>query len=142
MPISSDNPASSSDTARNQPPTPVEVRTDDLASLPRITAVVDDRQDQLMASESADGRPPSHRQRVIEWRWVVIGLPVLIIAAITWAAIAGVSLGAVAGFGALFLLLLLLGCWPVLGAGLLRGKEQAVARDEALAELPGGGDSR
>ncbi|MGH7132714.1 MAG: hypothetical protein ACREJO_12285 [Phycisphaerales bacterium] len=137
MPTSSDNPTSNSDTARNQPSPPVAVRADELQSLPRITAVVDARQDQLMAGESADGGPPSHHQRVIEWRWVAVGLPVLILAGAAWAAIAGVSLGAVAGFGAVFLLLLLLGCWPVLGAGLLRGKEQAIARDEALAELPG-----
>lgn len=103
---------------------------------PREEAVVDARQDELMAIESADGRPPSHRVRMAEWRWAAIGLPLLVLGAVAWAVVRGVSVGAIIGFGVVFLLILILGGWPVLAAGLLRGKEESVARKEALAELP------
>ena len=38
----------------------------------RQVGQIDDRQDQLMARDSADGRPPSHRQRFAEWKWFLI----------------------------------------------------------------------
>lgn len=89
-----------------------------------------------MAVESVAGRPPSHWLRRIEWRSVAIGLPILVLSAAAWALSRGVSVGAIVGFGIAACLLMLLGGWPVLAAGLLREKEETTARDEAIAELP------
>lgn len=101
----------------------------------REATEVDARQDELMASESADGRPPSHQQRTTGWRWVAFGFPVVLIGAVTWALVRDVSVAAVFGFGTLFFLLLLLAGWPVWSASRLRGQEEAVARKEAIDEL-------
>jgi len=88
-----------------------------------------------MATESVAGRPPSHWLRRIEWRSVAIGLPILVLGAGAWALFRGVSVGAIVGFGIATCLLMLLGGWPVLVAGLLREKDEVAARGEATAEL-------
>ncbi|HMN42192.1 MAG TPA: hypothetical protein PKE29_15205 [Phycisphaerales bacterium] len=103
---------------------------------PQEMEVVDARQDVLMSKESADGRPPSHWQRRLEWRWAMFGLPVLVLCAGVWAMTLGVGAGAIVGFGVLFVLVLLSAAWPVLLAGLFREEEETAARKEAIAELP------
>lgn len=87
----------------------------------------DNRQDTVMAILSTDGRPPSVRQRLSEWRWFGIGAIVILAGIVCWIVIQGVSLGVVVV--ALVLgVLLLVSATPVLAAGLLRGKEERVAR--------------
>lgn len=91
-------------------------------------------QDDLMASESVDGRPPTHRQRTIGWALVILGIPALAIFAAAWAMNRGMTLQVGIGFGIVFLFMLVLGGFPVLAAGLSRRKEQAVAHQEAVAK--------
>ena len=110
-------------------------RTNAQELTPHEAIAVDARQDELMAVESVEGRPPSHWLRRVEWRWMTIGLPVLVLGAVIWALIRGVSAGTVVGFGIAVALLMLVGGWPVWTAGLLRMEEETTARDEAIAEL-------
>lgn len=93
------------------------------------------RQEALMSIESVDGRPPSQRQRAVGWKWIAIGVPVLFLGGAVCMMILGATLGAVIGVGLACVLFLFLGGWPVWAAGLYRGKEESVARKEALAEL-------
>lgn len=101
---------------------------------------LDRRQDDLMASESTDGRPPTHGQRRTGWRLIAIVLPLLVIGAASWALIRGAGPGTVAGFGLVFLVLLLIGGWPVWIAGFRRGGEESDAKAQAATQLqpPGG----
>lgn len=100
----------------------------------RDSETLDMRQDDLMAIESVDGRPPTHEQRRTGWRWIAIAVPVLVVVAATVAMIRGMSLGAVIGYGIAAMALWVLGSWPVWAASLRRGKEESVAREEAHAE--------
>ncbi len=96
---------------------------------------VDDRQDQLMARDSVDGRPPPRHQRITEWKWLLIVAPVLAIACIALLITRGVRAPAIA-FGVLFVGgYLLLGVWPVWRAGVLRGREEQEARKEAKGDV-------
>lgn len=110
-------------------------QTDVQELTPEEVITVDARQDELMAIESVAGRPPAHWLRRFEWRSVAVGLPILILCAGAWAMFRGVTIGAIVGFGIAACLLMLLGGWPVLAAGLLREKEETRARAEAIAEL-------
>lgn len=87
-----------------------------------------------MRVTSVEGASPSAGSRRISWRWFAIGLSVLVAAAVTWAAISGTSSRTLTAGIVLFGSVLLVGAWPVLGAGLLRGKEEGAARDTAKAE--------
>jgi len=111
-------------------------QTADPEITPRQAVAVAGRQDELMAVESVEGRPPPHRLRTTEWRWAAIAALILVLGAAAWALIRGVSVGAVFGFGSALLLVVVLGGWPVLAAATLRGKEERAARKEAIAELP------
>lgn len=91
-------------------------------------------QDDLMASESVDGRPPTHRQQSIGWTLVIIGIPALAIFVAARAMNRGMTLQVGIGFGIVFLFMLVLGGFPVLAAGLSRRKEQAIAHKEAVAK--------
>jgi hypothetical protein len=102
---------------------------------PRETLALDARQDKLMSKESVDGAPPSHALRRHEWRWLGIAIAALLMGAAAWALIRGVSAGAVIGFGLVSAILLLVAGAPVLGAGLLRGKEERTAKAKAGAQL-------
>lgn len=108
----------------------------DTTDITRVSAAeVDDRQDELMASESAEGRPPTHQQRSFGWRWFLILIPIIVVGSGVIALMRGLSLVGIAQFGVLFVLLLVLGGLPRWGASLSRGKEEAAARKEAVAEL-------
>ena len=88
----------------NVPPAPLdEPVTLDSASMEierpltgRQVGQIDDRQDQLVARDSADGRPPSHRQRFAEWKWFLIVGALLLIGGIAYALIQRVGVEAVA----------------------------------------------
>lgn len=100
---------------------------------PRQAALVDDRQDVLMAAESPDGTPPSSQVRSFEWKWVAIVVPIIAIAALSWAIVGGAGLGLILAVISALILAFLLGGWPVWGAAILRGQEQHAARSEATA---------
>lgn len=100
-------------------------------------AAVDARQDEIMGSESAEGRPPTHAQRMSGWRWFAILIPTILIGAGVIALMRGVSMMGVAQFGVVFALLLLIGGLPRWAASMSRGKEEAAARREAFAEVGG-----
>lgn len=98
------------------------------------TAAADARQDNLMASTSVDGRPPTHKQRSLGWKLIIVGFVLLAVGIATWALVRGASSGTVLGFGAAFVILLLIGGWPVLAAGLFRGSEESSAKRDATPE--------
>lgn len=96
---------------------------------------VDLAQDRIMAQRSVDGRPPSHGQRRLEWRLLLIGAPALILAGGAWAIAVGTPIGVVVGVAVVVLLVLLMAGSPVWGAGVSRGREESAARVEALDQL-------
>ena len=101
----------------------------------RQEGLVDDRQDQLMERDSADGRPPAHRRRILEWKWVLMIGPLVLIVGAILAVTRGVSIAALA-LGAFFSIgYLLLAGWPSLSAAVLRGKEERAARKQATIEV-------
>ena len=101
----------------------------------RQEGLVDARQDQLMERDSADGRPPAHRRRILEWKWVLMIGPIVLIVGAVFAVTRGVSIAALA-LGVFFSVgYLLLAGWPSIGAALLRGKEERVARKQATIEV-------
>ena len=67
---------------------------------------LDTRQDELMGVESPDGRPPTHRVRRIEWRWLAIGACLLAVAGLVWAAARQVHWATLLAGSALVLVLL------------------------------------
>lgn len=100
----------------------------------RQIAQVDKRQDELMGVESADGKPPTHRQNARGWRWVAAILIVAAAIAIVFVTANGIGPVAIVGGGIMVVVLLLSG-WPVWTSVVLRRREYQVARSEALAEL-------
>jgi hypothetical protein len=100
-------------------------------------AAVDARQDEIMESESAEGRPPTHAQRMSGWRWLAILIPTILLGAGVIALMRGVSVMGIAQFGVVLALLLLIGGLPRWAASMSRGKEEAAARKEAVAEVGG-----
>jgi len=114
---------------------PAADETETPALTSRESAILDVRQRELMSKESADGLPPTKTQRVLGWKVLAIVLTALAIGAVTWAIQRDVSLSLILGFGGVFLLLLILGGWPVMTAALFRGQEEAVAKKEAVSEI-------
>jgi hypothetical protein len=98
--------------------------------------VVHARQDEVMAVTSTDGRPPTHRRRVFEWRMFALGAGLIIVGCSIWVAVRGVSFFAVVA-GLTMGVLLLVGASPVLGAGMLRGKEERAARQAVRLDRQG-----
>lgn len=98
---------------------------------PSPDEVIDLRQDAIMTASSVDGRPPTHTRRRIEWRLIAAAC-VLVAGGVGVAVALGGVTPAVAAFGLVYaVLLLLVGAGPVLAAGLLRGKEQRAAHRDA-----------
>ncbi len=95
---------------------------------------LDELQDEIMTAGSSDGRPPTHKQRSIEWRWLGIGAIVVVVVAVVLVAIKGVGVGAIV-LGILLGGLLLAAGSPVWIAGLMRGREERAARRVARHEL-------
>jgi hypothetical protein len=97
---------------------------------------VEARGDQYMARDSVDGSgSPSHPQRRFGWWVIAVGLPVLGAGGVLWAMLVGVHASVIVGVGVAFAALLLLGGAPVWIAGVSRGREEVVARRDALADL-------
>lgn len=107
----------------------------------REIGLVNDRQDHLMAVESVEGRPPSHRWRLAEWRWMLIVGPVIVILGVSIAIALGAGPAAIAVGVVMSVGSLLLAGWPVLGAGILRGQEEDAARKKAVTDVRVGEDS-
>lgn len=136
-------PPASTDSDSNPPRTEARIEPD--APVPEITVVpspvpspglaaeLDDRQDDLMAVASADGRPPAHQLRVVEWRWVITGLLIFVAALIAWGVLASVDAGIVIP-GVVFGIILLGSASPVWISGLIRAREQRAARRSAKSE--------
>lgn len=105
--------------------------TKDLAEIEELAeqSEVDALEDDLMAIESPEGRPPDRNIRRAEWRVARILIPAFVfIPAILVTIFAGV----VAGIGALFAALVLMcAAAPVWGAGLIRAGEHLHAHEEA-----------
>jgi hypothetical protein len=101
----------------------------------RQVGQIDDRQDQLVARDSADGRPPSHRQRFAEWRWFVIVGPLLFVGGVAYALIRGVGVEAIAVGVVLSLGYFMLAGGSAWGVGALRWKEERAARKQATQEV-------
>lgn len=110
-------------------------QTDEPTLTPGEETRVGARQDELMKIESVEGRPPEHQGNLAGWRKIAIGLPLLAIIGLTLAMVQGVSVGTIALFMIASVLVVVMGAWPVLVAGVLRGKEETVARKEALIEI-------
>lgn len=110
-------------------------------STPRQNVALDARQDDLMAIASPDGHPPTHRLRRLEWWWLAIGVAVVGVIGLGWAALRGVDSATVIG-GSGLLFVLLAAASPVWGAALLRGREERLARRRARAELGAGNGRR
>lgn len=94
---------------------------------------LDARQDEIMADESRDGRPPPRWLRLREWRWFGAGALLISVALATWVALAGISALLLVG-GLVYGLVLLLIASPALAIGLLRGREERSARRDAVEE--------
>ena len=105
---------------------------------PIESAKVDVRQDELMKEESPEGRPPTRAAREFGWQRLLYGGSALIVIAVVWSLLRGVTAHDVIGFAVAVVLVLVLGAWPVMTAGLLRGKEEAKARKESIVELHAG----
>lgn len=114
---------------------PTEVRPAEDTLTPLERTLIENRQDAVMEITSADGRPPSHTQRMLGWKWVAIVLPLIFIAGVVWAFLRGVSVPAILGFGGGTAIFLLLAGWPVWAAGVRRGKDESTARNIAVVEL-------
>jgi hypothetical protein len=90
-------------------------------------AQTDDRQDDLMAASSDDGRPVAKALRSREWIWFGIGAVLATVVATAWAVTTGISWGIV-------LVALLLGTFffafasPAIFIGFLRAREERAAR--------------
>ncbi len=98
---------------------------------------VDLLQDELMATGSPEGRPPSHALRMAEWRWFALGISVLLAGGLIWAISQGMDVWWIVLSALLMLGLLGIGIAPVLYAGLLRGGEERNARQTAAAVVKG-----
>ena len=100
---------------------------------PAEVHLVDDLQDELMARQSPEGRPPRHDLRIAEWRWLALALGAVLAVFVIYAVAQSIAIGWVVVFGLLMLCMLGIGVGPVLYAGLLRGSEEKEARDTAKA---------
>lgn len=100
-------------------------------------ADLDVRQDQIMARESSDGRPPTHRERRRDWRWLAAAAILVVAGFITWIVVDRAGLGLVATV-LLYAVLLMVAASPVWIAGLLRGGEERAARRKAEADREAG----
>lgn len=97
---------------------------------PHEIAVVEAKQDEIMAVKSSDGASPSRGWRLTGWLWLAIVVPALfLVGGLIWVALAaGIGL-ALAG---LVLVLVMVGAAaPMWGAGLFRGSEEREAKVEA-----------
>lgn len=121
-----------------QSPTTGAHQAEEPVLTPIESAKVDARQDELMKEESPEGRPPTHAARVFGWKRLLYGGAALIVIAVVWSLSRGVTTHDVIGFAVATALVLILGAWPVMTAGLLRGKEEAKARKESIVELQTG----
>ncbi|MFZ4573856.1 MAG: hypothetical protein ACOYN0_05625 [Phycisphaerales bacterium] len=88
-----------------------------------------------MARDSADGRPPSHRQRFAAWKWLLIVGSLLIIAGATFALARGVGIGVLVLGTLLSFGYFALAGGPSWGAGLLRRTEERKARRQATLDV-------
>jgi hypothetical protein len=99
------------------------------------TGLVEDRSDQLMAGQSVDGQPPSHGRRMRDWKFLAVIAGTLLFLAVAFAIARAMAITEIAIGAVLLVFAVLLGGWPVIGAGLLRGKEERSARKEAVIEV-------
>ncbi len=126
----SDNEGGSS--VRPTPQTPVAALSP--AAGDSTSDAIDDRQDDLMSVTSSEGRPPPRRTRMVQWRWFGAVAVLLIAGVVTWFFIDGMGTRVLV-IALAFTLLLIGGASPILGAGLLRGKEERAARRRASVQL-------
>lgn len=122
-------------TGEGQRPIDTDGRAETAPKSRTAAHAVDARQDELMAIESSEGRPPSHGQRMSGWKWLAILIPVLVVGSGAVAMVNGATASDLLKYGIVFALLLLIGGLPRWAASLSRGKEEATARREAVAEL-------
>lgn len=100
---------------------------------PTEKARVDALQDEHMAHESPDGRPPERHQRNTAWGGLfLIGLLVALAAITTAAYFWGMPAVII---GIVLIGLMALASAPAWGAGILRGKEERHARAEARTDV-------
>jgi hypothetical protein len=102
---------------------------------PGEVIVVDALQDEVMASSSVDGRPPTHTQRNGVWLWGAAAMTMLVCAALAIAITMGARPSIIAGVAIFSALAIIMGGWPILIAGKSRGREEADARIVAMAKL-------
>jgi len=119
------------------PPSPEQLVIEN-AQTKAGTSVLDARQEEIMAANSSDGRPPSRWVRMLEWRWFTVSAVGAIALMVTWMIIDGFSSQAVLQGLPYGVLLLLLGASPVFVSGLMRAKEQRESRALARASLESG----
>ena len=101
-----------------------------------------ERQDDVMATISDDGRPPAKGTRRREWTWFVGLALVAAVIMVIWGIAAGVQLAtawAAIALGVGFLVF----ASPVIIVGRMRAKEEAIARGAAVRrETPSRLDAR
>lgn len=110
-------------------PTAADLTQPNEPASPRVDAI----QEEVMTVISPDGRPPEPAKARSEWKWLfLIGIPLGLICI----GIMLVKLGLAAGLLATALLLGYVALTvPVWGAGLLRGKEERIAREVAQSHV-------
>lgn len=94
--------------------------------------------DEIMAAESPDGRPPARHDRLLAWRTAAVVGPALAVLLVLWLFVQGTHGHDILWLCVAFLLVAPLSAWPVLAAGMWRGKEERAALREAHAEINAG----
>ncbi len=101
----------------------------------RQIGLVDDRSDEIMAQQSVEGQPPTHRQRMRSWKFLALIAGILVFFAIALAISNALAMTEIALGAILVICTAILGGWPVWGAGMLRGREERSAHTEAVIEV-------
>ncbi len=145
MPEADNTPESTKDTIQVQNPPSFrgvhEATADDDHAANTSTAVarerdrVEERQEEIMADRSVDGRPASHQTRRSEWRWIGFTLAGVAVIALTWALLSGVNPGVILGYSILGAFLLAFGGWPIWIVGMKRHQEEVAAEQQAVRQL-------
>ena len=97
-------------------------------------AAIDERQDELMARQSADSRSPSHLQRSRGWQMLAVGFALVVGLIIIVAMIYGVPGATAIRYALVLLALLSIGGMPIWVLVNWRGLEERDARRQALQE--------
>lgn len=97
-------------------------------------AAVDERQDELMAQQSADSQSPSHLQRSLGWQMLAVGFALVVGLIIIVAMLYGVPGATAIRYALVLLALLSIGGMPIWVLVNWRSVEERDARRQAVHE--------